>query len=111
MPDTPLALKKIFLLSKTRACSKLKRHIWPQPHTPYPPKPGVTRHHTLQRTCLVLIHMSPCQAGHTWRKAGESENRSWYSQAPGRTESAGLAVPWDLEGWVVSEMWERSKEK
>lgn len=45
--------------------------------------PGLTPRHMQPRTCLVLTHMSPCQAGHTWSKGGESENKSSCRQAPG----------------------------
>lgn len=57
------------------------------PHIPS--QPGRTQH-TQPCTCLLQTHGGPCLAGHTWREAGESENRAWCRQAP-RLDRKGRA--------------------
>lgn len=109
MSGTPLAEKlwqekKKSFYCHLCACSK------PKAHNPYPPRLGLALRHTRPCTCLVLAHMSPCQADHTWRKGGESEDRSWCRQAPrlDRKWRTAIALGPGV-GWVVTGVWQRPK--
>lgn len=51
---------------------------------PYPPPPPArpdSSPHPAAHVSGSNTH-EPCQAGHTWRKAGDSEDRAWCRQAP-----------------------------
>lgn len=105
-PSTPLAEKTVLSFYccrkplPVRAQSHSGCSLAPHIHS----QPGLTRH-TQPCTCLLQTHRSPCQAGHTWSRAGESENRAWCRQAPGldRKGQAGSGLGPGTGGyWCVA---------